>query len=198
MCQNDINHSDSLGLLFASDIYIRRAVHQSIEESNSMTSVSSTPAEVSVETSRVTSQFLEIVMRKAGLEDLYDARDIAEVVFRTMRDMMTTELADRIASELDGKFLATGDGASQDKLVEIWKDTNLLVRFLSRIRKPLIIETDTFLFRIGQEAGLSRGVSPEEAIEAVFSALKREISSECSDEISKVLTSELRQAWRSA
>lgn len=162
-----------------------------------MTSVSSTPVEA-VDNAQVVSQFLEVVKRKAGLEDLYDARDIAEVVFRTMRDMMNTELSDRIAAELDGKFLSTGDGASQDKLAEVWKDTNLLVRFLSRIRKPLIIETDTFLFRIGQEAGLSRGVTPEEATEAVFSALKQELSAECSEEVAKVLTSELRQAWRSA
>ncbi|MEB3210587.1 MAG: DUF2267 domain-containing protein [Leptolyngbyaceae bacterium] len=162
-----------------------------------MTSVSSTPVDAD-NASVVVSQFLEKVKRGAGLEDLYDARDIAEVVFRTLRDMMTTELSDRIASELEGKLLTTGDGASQDKLVEVWKDTNLLVRLLSRIRKPLIIETDTFLFRIGQEAGLSRGVTPEAATEAVFSALKSEISAECQQEISKILTSELRQAWHAA
>ncbi|MEM7770790.1 MAG: DUF2267 domain-containing protein [Cyanobacteria bacterium P01_E01_bin.6] len=162
-----------------------------------MTSVSSIQSDAD-DTTPVVSRFLETVKRQAGLEDLYDARDIAEVVFRTMRDMITTDLADRIASELDGKLLATGDGASQDKLVEIWKDTNILVRFLSRIRKPLVIETDTFLFRISQEAGLSRGVTAEDATEAVFSALKRELSAECSQDISKFLTSELRQAWRAA
>ncbi len=144
------------------------------------------------------SQFLETVQRQAGLEDLYDARDIAEVVFRTMRDMMTTEASDRVAAELDGKMLSTGDGASQDKLVEIWKDTNLLVRFLSRIRKPLNIDTNTFLFRISQEAGLSRGITAAHAIEAVFSALKCELSSERIQEIATFLPDELRQAWRSA
>jgi uncharacterized protein (DUF2267 family) len=147
---------------------------------------------------QVLSQFLETVKRQANLEDLYDARDIAEVVFRTLRDMMTTEASDRVAAELEGKMLSTGDGASQDKLVEIWKDTNLLVRFLSRIRKPLNIETDAFLFRISQEAGLSRGVTAEAAIEAVFSALKRELSAEGSQDIERALTSELRQVWRSA
>jgi hypothetical protein len=44
--------------------------------------------------------FLEKVMFKAELEDIFDARDITEVVFRTMRDMMTTEASDRVAEEL--------------------------------------------------------------------------------------------------
>ncbi|PSB14246.1 DUF2267 domain-containing protein, partial [filamentous cyanobacterium CCP2] len=35
--------------------------------------------------------FLEKVMVKGGLADLYDARDLTEVVFRVMRDLMTTE-----------------------------------------------------------------------------------------------------------
>lgn len=162
-----------------------------------MTSVSNIQTD-NVDDTQVLSQFLEVVKRQANLEDLYDARDIAEVIFRTLRDMMTTEAADRVAAELDGKLLSTGDGASQDKLVEIWKDTNVLVRFLSRIRKPLIIETNTFLFRISQEAGLSRGVTAEAATEAVFSALKRELSAERSQEIERVLTHELRQVWRAA
>ncbi|MEB3359212.1 MAG: DUF2267 domain-containing protein [Synechococcales bacterium] len=150
------------------------------------------------DTLRVTSTFLEKVKRRAGLEDLYDARDIAEVVFRTMRDMMTTAAADRVAAELEGKMLATGEGASQDRLAEVWKDSNLLVRFLSRVRPPLTIEPDTFIFRISQEAGLSRGIAPEEAIEAVFSALKEELSQERIQEISEFLPGILRQAWKAA
>ncbi|MGF1495771.1 MAG: DUF2267 domain-containing protein [Elainellaceae cyanobacterium] len=150
------------------------------------------------DTARVTSPFLEKVKRRAGLEDLYDARDIAEVVFRTMRDMMTTAAADRVAAELEGKMLATGEGASQDRLIEIWKDSNLLVRFLSRVRPPLKIEPETFIFRISQEAGLSRGIAPEEAIEAVFAALKDELSQERIQEISEFLPGILRQAWKAA
>ncbi|MGF1513395.1 MAG: DUF2267 domain-containing protein [Elainellaceae cyanobacterium] len=141
------------------------------------------------------SALLETVKRKAGLEDLYDARDIAEVVFRTLRDLMTTEAADRVAAELEGKLLTTGD-STKDRLVEVWKDTNWIVRLLSRIRPPLEIDTDTFLFRISQEAGLSRGVTPEDATEAVFSALKRELSDECQQEIASFLPEPLREAWR--
>ena len=35
--------------------------------------------------------FLNKVMLKGHISDIYDARDITEVVFRTMRDLMTTE-----------------------------------------------------------------------------------------------------------
>ncbi|BAY66193.1 hypothetical protein NIES22_63060 [Calothrix brevissima NIES-22] len=35
--------------------------------------------------------FLEKVMVRSGFADLYDARDFSEVVFRVMRDLMTTE-----------------------------------------------------------------------------------------------------------
>lgn len=161
-----------------------------------MTSISNVQNEAA--TTKVASQFLEKVQRQAGLSDLYDARDIAEVVCRTLRDMMTTEAADRVAAELEGKMLSTGDGASQDRLAEVWKDSNLLVRFLSRVRKPLDIAPDTFLFRISQEAGLPRGVTAEAATEAVFSALKQELSSDRIQDISNALPGVLRQAWRSA
>lgn len=43
--------------------------------------------------------FLEKVMLKGNLSDLFDARDITEVVFRVMRDLMTTEAADRVEEE---------------------------------------------------------------------------------------------------
>ena len=44
--------------------------------------------------------FLEKVMVEAGFADLYDARDFTEVVFRVMRDLMTTDAIDRVESEL--------------------------------------------------------------------------------------------------
>ncbi|MEO0355970.1 MAG: DUF2267 domain-containing protein, partial [Cyanobacteria bacterium P01_A01_bin.3] len=44
--------------------------------------------------------FLDTVVVRGGLDSDYDARDIAEVVFRTMRDVMPTELSNRIANEL--------------------------------------------------------------------------------------------------
>ncbi|NJL37581.1 MAG: DUF2267 domain-containing protein [Leptolyngbyaceae cyanobacterium SM1_4_3] len=142
--------------------------------------------------------FLKKVMVRGELEDLYDARDIAEVVFRTMRDMMPTEVSDRVAAELQGEAIATKDKALQNDVADLWKDTNPIVRFLSRLRPPLVIEPETFLFRIRQEAGLSNGVEAEVVIAAVFSAVKAELSQERIDEITGFLPGEIKQMWRQA
>lgn len=142
--------------------------------------------------------FLEKVMYKGDLDDIFDARDITEVVFRTMRDMMTTEASDRVASELHKEAEPTKDKALQNEIAELWKDTNPIVSFLSRIRPPLIIKSDTFLFRIRQEAGLPPGVEPETVIKAVFSATKDELSEERVKEISGFLPDEIRKMWEEA
>ncbi|MBD2185532.1 DUF2267 domain-containing protein [Planktothrix sp. FACHB-1355] len=142
--------------------------------------------------------FLEKVMLKGNLSDPFDARDITEVVFRTMRDMMSTEAADRVANELHEEALPTKDKALQNEVAELWKDTNPIVSFLSRVRPPLIIKSDTFLFRIAQEAGLQPDVQPETVVKAVFSATKDELSQERIQEIANFLPDKIRQLWEQA
>jgi uncharacterized protein (DUF2267 family) len=142
--------------------------------------------------------FLEKVMLKGELEDIFDARDISEVVFRTMRDMMTTEASERVASELHKEAEPTEDKALQNEIADLWQDTNPIVAFLSRIRPPLIIKSDTFLFRINQEAGLQQGVEPETVIKAVFSATKDELSEERVKEIAGFLPDKIRELWETA
>lgn len=142
--------------------------------------------------------FLEKVMLKGNLEDIFDARDISEVVFRTMRDTMTTEASDRVASELHEPAEPTSDKALQNEVADLWKDTNPIVGFLSRVRPPLKIKPENFLRRIDQEAGLSQGVTPEMAITAVFSATKDELSEDRIQEISKFLPGEIQQMWQKA
>jgi len=142
--------------------------------------------------------FLEKVMEKGNLPELYDARDITEVVFRTMRDMMTNEASDRVASELHDEAVNTSEKALQNEVADLWKDTNPLVSFLSRIRPPLIIKSDTFLFRISQEAGLPPTVDAPTVIKAVFSATKDELSSERIQEIASFLPDQIRQMWEQA
>jgi uncharacterized protein (DUF2267 family) len=142
--------------------------------------------------------FLEKVMLRGNLSDIFDARDVAEVVFRTMRDTMTTEASDRVASELHEEALPTDDKALQNEIAELWQDTNPIVRFLSRVRPPLEIKDDTFLFRIDQEAGLPGGVSPEMAIRAVFAATKDGLSEERIQEIAGFLPGKIREMWNAA
>lgn len=144
--------------------------------------------------------FLEKVMIRGQLEDIYDARDISEVVFRTLRDLISTELADQVAAELGDKpaIANTGDKALDTKLIDLWQDTNLLVGFLSRIRAPLEFDAETFLFRIRQEAGLQRGVSPESITTAIFAALRDELSQDTRLAIQAALPDGMRLMWRDA
>lgn len=142
--------------------------------------------------------FLEKVMLKGNLTDVYDARDITEVVFRTMRDMMTNEASARVAEELHEDSLPTEEKALQNEVAELWKDTNPLVSFLSKIRPPLIIKSDTFLFRIRQEAGLPATTGPETVTKAVFSATKDDLSQERIQEIATFLPDKIRELWEQA
>ena len=142
--------------------------------------------------------FLEKVKNKANLGDLYDARDLTEVVFRTMRDMMTTEASDRVASELHEEIEPTKEKALQNEVADLWKDTNPIVAFLSRVRPPLEIKPETFIRRIRQEGGLQPTVEPETLITAVFSATKDELSQERIQEIAGFLPGEIRQMWDQA
>lgn len=143
--------------------------------------------------------FLEKVMIKAGLEDIFDARDISEVVFRTMRDLMTTEAADRVSEELKGeKAIPSDDQSLQDDISALWKDTNPIVAFLSRVRPVLNIDDENFLYRIRQEAGLQRGIEPDLVVNAVFSATKDELSQERIQEIAEALPGKIRQIWQKA
>jgi uncharacterized protein (DUF2267 family) len=142
--------------------------------------------------------FLEKVMLKGNLSDIFDARDITEVVFRTMRDMMTNEASDRVAAELHEEALPTDEKALQNEVAELWQDTNPLVHFLSRVRPPLIIKSDTFLFRVRQEAGLQPNTSAETVVKAVFSATKDELSQERIAEVANFLPDKIRQLWEEA
>ncbi len=142
--------------------------------------------------------FLEKVMLKGGLTDLYDARDITEVVFRTMRDMMPNQTVDRVAGELHKEMEPTSEKALQNEIEDLWEDTNPLVRFISRVRQPLTIKDDTFLFRVKQESGLQTSVEPEVAVKAVFAATKDELSADRISEIQGFLPGVIRQLWQDA
>ncbi len=128
--------------------------------------------------------FLEKVMRKASLPDIYDAKDLTTVVFRTMRDLMTTETDSR-----------TEAAFKEADIAEIWRDDNPLVSFLSRFRPPLEIDTETFLRRIKQEGGAPKNVSPEAIVIAVFSTARESLPPEQIQEISSLLPDGLQVLW---
>jgi uncharacterized protein (DUF2267 family) len=151
--------------------------------------------------------FLEKVMVEGGFADPYDARDFTEVVFRIMRDLMTTEAADRVADELHEELMPTKEKTLQMEVVDLWKDTNPLVAFLSRVRPPwqgpgiFEINSDRFFFRAANESGFERGkdhrdADRQRAVKAVFSATKKELSEETIQEISHWLPIDgVRELW---
>ncbi len=165
-------------------------------EANPPQAMQQGPAETLVDPKNL--PFLEKVMVKGELEDIYDARDITEVVFRTMRDMMPTEASDRVAGELHEEAEPTENKALQNEVADLWKDTNPIVGFLSRVRPPLKIKPENFIRRINQEGGLSKGAEPETVIKAVFSATKDELSQERVQEIANFLPDEIRAMWEQA
>lgn len=149
--------------------------------------------------------FLEKVALKGGISDLYDARDITEVVFRTMRDMMTNEAIENVSEELhvpldegnpDRTLYTATPLATQ--VSDLWEDTNPIVHFLSHIRPQLKIKSDTFLFRVKQEGGLQPNISPEQVVSAVFSATKDELSQERIQEVASFLPDKIRELWEQA
>ncbi|MDB9524891.1 DUF2267 domain-containing protein [Oscillatoria sp. CS-180] len=128
--------------------------------------------------------FLEKVMQRASLPDIYDARDLTTVVFRTLRDLMTTETDQQTEAAFKNADIA-----------EIWRDDNPFVSFLSRFRPPLDIDEELFLRRVKQEGGVPKNVSAEAVVVAVFSAARESIPPEQAKEISKVLPDGLRVLW---
>ncbi|MBZ8180911.1 DUF2267 domain-containing protein [Oscillatoria salina] len=150
--------------------------------------------------------FLEKVRAEGKLEDIFDARDITVIVYRVMRDLMTTEAADRVAEELEGKEAEpTKDKTLQQDLAELWQDTNPIVGFLSRVRPPwqgpgiFKIDSDRFLFRVANEGSLPKGTNAETAVKAIFSATKEELSSERIEEIGSWMPEgRVKQIWQEA
>lgn len=143
-------------------------------------------------TGSTTSAFADAIRDRAQLTDAYDARDLSEVVFRSMRDLMSTEVADRITEDL-----ARSEGAGE-AFIALWKDTNPVTSWLSRVRRPLIYDDDTFLFRVRQEGGLQKGKDETAVVNAVFSVLKPNLSSESVTAIADALPGKVKQMWNQA
>ncbi|MBD1879756.1 MULTISPECIES: DUF2267 domain-containing protein [unclassified Coleofasciculus] len=133
--------------------------------------------------------FLEKVKTKGNLNDLDEAKNAAEVVFRTMRDVMSNEAVERVEEELDK--------SATDEVEDLWEDTNPIVSFLSKIRPQLKIKPENFLVRLRQEGNLPER-DAETIIKAVFSATKEELSPERIQEVASYLPGEIQEMWQQA
>ncbi|MFK8185088.1 MAG: DUF2267 domain-containing protein [Phormidesmis sp.] len=152
----------------------------------------------SVEIATQDMDFLKKVMLKGNLSDIYDARDLTEIVFRTMRDLMGNQETQKVARELHTEATHTDKKAAKNEVSELWKDSNPLVRFLSEIRPALNFDDDTFLFRVEKEGGLPKSTGPETVVKAVFSATKDELSAERIRDIENAMPGKIREIWKQA
>lgn len=144
-------------------------------------------------------EFLEKVALRGELPDIFDARDLTTVVYRTMRDLMTTEASKAVESELHEKAEKNATNKRmQDEIASLWHDDNPLVAWLSSIRPPLKFDADTFIFRIEKEGGLPKGTTGEKVIKAVFSATKEELSEDRIKEIAEFLPEKIKDMWQAA
>jgi len=146
-------------------------------------------------------------MLKGNLTDPYDARDVTEVVFRVMRDVMTTEEADRVEADLSDDVAAESarDKSLHVDVAELWHDTNPIVSFLSRLRPPLKgqapfgIDSDLFLKRVDREAAVPKTSNGEIVTRAVFAATKEELPEQRVQEITQWLPEgKVRELWQTA
>lgn len=148
--------------------------------------------------------FLEKVALRGNLSDIFDARDVTTVVFRALRDLMTVEAADRVEQAFgDADALPpekTDNKSLQVEIGDLWRDTNPLTSFLSKIRPPLwpSVDAEDFLFRITNEGGLPSGTNAETVVKAVFSATKDELPPERCRDIAGFLPGRVREIWKAA
>ncbi|MGD1918084.1 MAG: DUF2267 domain-containing protein, partial [Pleurocapsa sp.] len=143
--------------------------------------------------------FLEKVALKAELPDIFDARDLTNVVYRTMRDLMPNETSKTVESELHDEIEDDAKNKRlQDEISDLWQDDNPIVAWLSKVRPALNFDADTFIFRIEKEGGLPRGTTGEKVINAVFSATKEELSGDTKQQVSKFLPGKIKDMWEAA
>ena len=129
-------------------------------------------------------EFLQKVKSRADLPDIYDAQNLTNIVFRTMRDMMSNEMD----KQTEAAF-------AQADIAELWQDNNPFVSFLSKLCSPLKIDSELFLRRIKQEGGLPKGTTAQGVAIAVFSVIREELTPEKAQEISQILPEALRIMW---
>lgn len=148
--------------------------------------------------------FLEKVRVGAGLNDLYDARDLTEVVYRVMRDLVEKETIDHVADELHKDAVHTDNKRLQMEIADLWEDTNPIVGFISHIRQPLRgpapvgIDSKLFLTRVGNEGAVPPNTNAETVVRAVFAATKDELSDDRIAEVAECLPPDIKALWQAA
>jgi uncharacterized protein (DUF2267 family) len=139
--------------------------------------------------------FLEKVMQQSNLQTVNEAQTATKVVFRILRDMVDRDTSDNVADELREEA-----PEADMEIKDLWKDTNPMVSFFSRISpaRPLKVSPGVFMLRLQQEGALPSDTEPQQVAKAVFSATKDELSEARIQEVAGFLPDDIRQLWVAA
>ena len=136
--------------------------------------------------------FLEKVVADSNLQTINEAQVATKVVYRILRDMLSKDQIDEVASELE-KEAPQADMEIKD----LWKDTNPMVSFFSQFSpvQKISHSPGVFKLRLSQEGALPSNCDPENVAKAVFKATKDELSQEQIQNVSRSLPDDMRQMW---
>jgi uncharacterized protein (DUF2267 family) len=114
---------------------------------------------------------------EAGLDTLDEARAATAAVLHALRDRLTPREAEHAAAQLPRE------------LKEMWRAGS------TPTWPPIKMHRDDFLERVKSEAGLPDLATTERAVDAVFAALKEQLSDGESDDILAQLPRDLQRVW---
>lgn len=124
--------------------------------------------------------FFRGVLIAAGRPSLADAKRATAAVFHALRDRLTPDEADQAAAQLPRPL----------KL--IWWEGE------AEGRRPVKMHRKEFYARVMGEAGLASERETRQVIQAVFAALKDQLSPGESDDIVTQLPKDLKPVWEDA
>jgi uncharacterized protein (DUF2267 family) len=117
---------------------------------------------------------------EADIETLAEARQVTAAVLRALRDRLTPDEADQAAAQLP-------------------RELKVLWRTGARpVRQPLKMHRREFLDRVRREAELKSVGQAALAADAVFAALKEQLSEGEAEDIVAQLPRDLKAAWTRA
>lgn len=124
--------------------------------------------------------FFRRVLLEASRPSLDDAKRVTASVFHALRDRLTPDEADQAAAQLPKPLKALWWEGEPDG------------------RRPVKMHRKEFYERVRQEAGLGSERETRQAIQAVFGALKEQLSPGEADDILTQLPKDLKPVWENA
>jgi uncharacterized protein (DUF2267 family) len=124
--------------------------------------------------------FYRLVRERVNGLGIEESKRVTAVVLRALRDRLTREEAEQVAAQLPRP------------LKEIWSLGD------RPGRRPLKLRRDEFLQRVKHEAGLLSGEAARRLTEAVFAALKTQLSPGEAEDVAAQLPRDLRALWTAA